>query len=57
MAPLAKRDAAWGRLARDLTPGKLAEMTRVEPMSRVVELGESILAGKLRGRVVIDVTR
>ncbi|HKU37881.1 MAG TPA: MDR family oxidoreductase [Polyangiales bacterium] len=56
-APLAKREQAWQRLARDLPAQKLAGMTRVEPMSKVVELAGSILAGQVRGRVVIDVKR
>jgi acrylyl-CoA reductase (NADPH) len=56
MAPMAKRERAWQRLARDLPPGKLADITRVEPMSKSVELAGAILAGKVRGRVVIDVT-
>lgn len=57
MAPLAKREQAWQRLARDLPASKLAEITRVEPMSKLVELAGSILAGEVRGRVVIDVKR
>ena len=57
MAPLAKREKAWQRLARDLPTKKLAEITRVEPMSKLVELAGSILAGQVRGRVVIDVKR
>lgn len=57
MAPKSKRVAAWGRLARDLKPELLAEITRVEPMSRVVELGQDIIDGRIRGRVVIDVTK
>lgn len=56
MAPRAKRDAAWARLARDLDPALLATMTTVEPLSRAVELADDILAGRTRGRVVIDVT-
>lgn len=56
MAPRAKRDAAWARLARDLDPGLLAEMTTVEPMSNIEALAADILAGRTRGRVVIDVT-
>jgi acrylyl-CoA reductase (NADPH) len=57
MAPMAKREKAWQRLARDLPPKKLAEMTRLEPMSKLVELAGAILAGQVRGRVVIDVKR
>jgi len=30
-------------------------MTTVEPMSKVPELGQAILKGQVRGRVVIDV--
>lgn len=56
-APMAKRERAWERLARDLAPGILAAMTRVEPMSRLPELADEILAGQVRGRIVIDVTR
>jgi putative YhdH/YhfP family quinone oxidoreductase len=57
MASMARRERAWQRLARDLDPAKLARMSRVEPMSRLPELAEEILAGHTRGRVVIDVTR
>jgi hypothetical protein len=32
-------------------------MTRVEPMSKLEELAGAILAGQVRGRVVIDVKR
>ncbi len=57
MAPQPKRLSAWKRLARDLKPEQIAEMTRVEPMSDVARLGKDIIAGAIRGRVVIDVTR
>jgi len=57
MAPMAKREAAWQRLARDLDPARLASMTTVAPMSQLPQLAEDILAGRTRGRVVIDVTR
>ena len=43
--------------ARDLHPQKLADMTRVEPMSKLVELAGAMLAGQVRSRIVIDVTR
>lgn len=57
MAPAARRHAAWTRLARDLDGGTLASMTRVEPMSDLPALADAILAGQVRGRVVIDVSR
>jgi acrylyl-CoA reductase (NADPH) len=51
----AKRIEVWERLARDLDPARLDSITRVEPLSRYAALGEEILAGQVRGRVVIDV--
>ena len=45
----------WERLARDLPLSLLDAMTEVAPLERVFELGQKILEGKVRGRVVIDV--
>jgi acrylyl-CoA reductase (NADPH) len=53
--PTEPRTRAWERLGFDLDPAPLNAMTTVEPMSKILELGESILAGQTRGRVVIDV--
>ncbi len=55
MAPKAKRLAAWERLARDLDTTKLDSMTVTKPLSEVVDLAPQILAGKVRGRVVLVV--
>ena len=55
MAPKPLRLEAWARLARDLDPAKLAAMTTVIPLDRVIEAGKDILAGKTRGRVVVAV--
>jgi putative YhdH/YhfP family quinone oxidoreductase len=54
MCPRALRDEAWRRLGSDLPLDLLDELTTVEPMSKVPELAEDILAGRTRGRVVID---
>jgi acrylyl-CoA reductase (NADPH) len=51
----AERRAIWARLARDLPLRALDRMIDVQPLSNVVALGEQILQGKTRGRVVIDV--
>lgn len=56
MAPREQRLSAWSRLARDMDKAKLDAMTRVEPMSKLPELAQAIVDGKIRGRVVIDVT-
>ena len=55
MAPKAKREAAWARLARDLDLAKLDAMTTRATLKDVPGLGADIVAGKVRGRVVVDV--
>jgi acrylyl-CoA reductase (NADPH) len=55
MAPKAARLEAWSRLARDLDKGKLAAMTVTRPLADVTALAPDILAGKVRGRVVLEV--
>lgn len=55
--PKALRELAWSRLAETVDPEVLRELTSVEPMSKIVELSERILAGQIRGRVVVDVNR
>jgi acrylyl-CoA reductase (NADPH) len=57
MCPSDVRETAWQRLASDLPTELLDSMTTVEPMTRVPELAEEILAGRTRGRVVIDTSR
>lgn len=55
MAPASKRDRAWALLATSLDKDKLAAMTSVEPMDRLPELAEAIMAGQTRGRVVVKI--
>jgi acrylyl-CoA reductase (NADPH) len=55
MAPKGARVEAWSRLARDLDKGKLAAMTVTRPLADVLTLAPDILAGKVRGRVVLEV--
>lgn len=52
-----RRREIWARLATDLDRGLLDRMIQEEPMSRIFELGEAILKGQTRGRVVVDVNR
>jgi acrylyl-CoA reductase (NADPH) len=56
MVPRGKRIAAWDRLARDLDPGLLDRLTVTRPLTDVIDLAPEILAGKVRGRVVLTVT-
>ncbi|HTT87304.1 MAG TPA: MDR family oxidoreductase [Acidimicrobiales bacterium] len=53
--PTDVRTEAWRRLGRDLPLDLLDSLTTVEPLGRVPELAEDIVAGRTRGRVVIDV--
>jgi acrylyl-CoA reductase (NADPH) len=50
-----KRVEAWRRLASDLPAAKLDAMTTVVPLDAVIGLAGDILAGKVRGRIVVDV--
>jgi acrylyl-CoA reductase (NADPH) len=53
--PNARRREIWARVMHDLPMELLDSMIRVEPLEKVFELGEQIVAGKIRGRTVIDV--
>lgn len=53
--PMPRRRQAWERLARDLDVKKIATMTKTIPLSEVRTAAEDILAGKIRGRVVVEV--
>lgn len=55
MAPLLKRQQAWERLSTDLDPAKLELMVEEVPLSRAVEKAADLMAGKVRGRVVIKI--
>jgi acrylyl-CoA reductase (NADPH) len=55
MCPMEWRQQAWKRLATDLDHKKLEAMTREISLDQVVETAPSILAGKVRGRIVVRV--
>ena len=55
MAPLAKREKAWRTLAEHLDRDKLAAMTETHGMAELPELAGRILAGSVRGRIVIEI--
>ena len=55
MAPRPLRLEAWRRLASELDRDKLAAMTTTIPLEEVIETGERILAGRVRGRIVVEV--
>ena len=55
MAPIAVRRTAWERLARDLDPRLLELMTEEVPLDGAIARAEALMAGKLRGRVVVAI--
>lgn len=56
-APPAHRVTAWGRLATELAPELVERNTRVIGLSEALAVAPELLAGKVRGRVVVDVHR
>ncbi len=55
MCPKQRRLEAWARLATDLDPDKLAEITSTIRLEDVIAAGPDILAGKVRGRLVVEI--
>ncbi|MCU0950147.1 MAG: oxidoreductase [Burkholderiaceae bacterium] len=55
MCPLPVRKQAWQRLGSELDRTKLDALTRVVPLADVFDVAREILAGQVRGRVVVDV--
>ena len=55
MAPLARRQEAWSRLAADLDPARLEAMTREIGLDEAPAAAAALLAGTVRGRVVVKV--
>lgn len=55
MAPKSLRLEAWARLSRDLDPRKLEMMTTGIGLGEAINAAERILAGQVRGRIVVDV--
>ena len=55
MCPIEPRKAAWQRLASDLDRTKLSEITKEIALDEVPEWGAKILAGQVRGRIVVKI--
>ena len=55
MCPLGPREAAWKRLAEDLDRRKLSELTSEIGLDQVIGMGANILAGSVRGRIVVKI--
>jgi acrylyl-CoA reductase (NADPH) len=57
MAAKAERIEAWSRLARDLDASKLDAITREISLAGAIPAAAEMLAGKVRGRLVVNVNR
>lgn len=55
MCPIETRRRAWSRLATDLDRSKLAEITQEISLDEVLSTAPSILAGQVRGRLVVKI--
>jgi acrylyl-CoA reductase (NADPH) len=55
MCPIELRKIAWNRLASDLDPKNLIEITHEIGLDQVIEAGAKILAGQVRGRIVVKI--
>ena len=55
MAPKARRETAWARLARDLDRNRLAAMTTTIGFGGIEDAARQIVDGDVRGRIVVEV--
>jgi acrylyl-CoA reductase (NADPH) len=56
-APMERRLEAWRRLAKDLDRAKLASMITDIGLDEAIARAPEVIAGKVRGRIVVDVNR
>jgi acrylyl-CoA reductase (NADPH) len=56
MAPLALRQTAWTRLAQDLDLALLDRMTEVIAFDAAAARAQDLMAGRVRGRIVVQVS-
>lgn len=56
MAPMHLREQAWVRLARDLDPKLLESMTTEIGLGEAIAAAQKLMAGQVRGRIVVRTT-
>lgn len=56
MCPIEPRKVAWSRLAKDIDRSKLSEITHEIGLDEVIATGPKILAGQVRGRLVVKIS-
>jgi acrylyl-CoA reductase (NADPH) len=57
MRPIADRVEAWERLATILTADDFADISTVIGLDQVIQTAGQLIEGKVRGRVIVDVTK
>jgi acrylyl-CoA reductase (NADPH) len=57
MCPVPRRTAAWQHLAKEVDRARLEAITHEISLGEAIEAGQRILAGNVRGRLVVDVNR
>ncbi|SEG78374.1 putative quinone oxidoreductase, YhdH/YhfP family [Thermomonospora echinospora] len=57
MAPKQRRLAAWDRLSRDLDVNALDEIAQEIALADAIAAADRLMAGTVRGRIVVDVNR
>lgn len=57
MCPIDRRILAWDRLSKDLPQDKLEKTIKVAKLATIAQYAEDILAGKVQGRIIVDVNK
>jgi acrylyl-CoA reductase (NADPH) len=57
MAPLQPRERAWSRLASDLDAQTLEAVASDVSLADAASVAGDVLAGKVKGRLVVDVNK
>ncbi len=52
--PMAQRQAVWQRLATDMRPRHLAQLTRTIPFDDLPRVFDDFIQARVRGRIVVD---
>jgi acrylyl-CoA reductase (NADPH) len=57
MCPMPRRTTAWQHLAEEIDRARLDAITQEISLGEAIDAGRQILAGSVRGRLVVDVNR
>jgi acrylyl-CoA reductase (NADPH) len=56
-APRERRERAWAMLAKEIEPSTFDAVTETIGLAQAIERAPDVLAGRIRGRLVVDVNR